>query len=126
VFETGGAGSVARTRGLLQVREPFVDMSILTKRARSSGFHKCTSEARRPAAGANNLPAVGIREQGGGAGAFARLIEEIFEEQLDDWYRIAPAWPTERGLAEFHRWFECSFHSMIIELGEEPIEHEEA
>jgi hypothetical protein len=54
------------------------------------------------------------------------VSEEIFEEQLDGWYRVASAWPIERGLAEFRRWFECSFHSMIIDLCEEPIEHEEA
>ena len=54
------------------------------------------------------------------------VSEEIFDEQLNGWYRVASAWPTERGLAEFRRWFECSFHSMIIDLCEEPIEHEEA
>ena len=55
-----------------------------------------------------------------------KVSEDIFEEQLDGWYRVPSAWPTERGLAELRRWFECSFHSMIIDLCDEPIEHEEA
>jgi hypothetical protein len=49
------------------------------------------------------------------------VSEEIFEEQLNGWYRVTSAWLTERGLAEFRRWFEWSFHSMIIDLCEEPM-----
>jgi hypothetical protein len=44
---------------------------------------------------------------------------------LDGWYRVPSAWPTERDLIAFQIWFEWSLHSMIIDLGDDPIEHEE-
>jgi hypothetical protein len=53
------------------------------------------------------------------------ISSDIFEEQLNGWYRVPSAWPTERDLSVFQRWFECSFHSMIIDLCDEPMEHEE-
>ena len=34
------------------------------------------------------------------------------------------AWPEERGLSTFQRWFEFTFHSMVIDLGDDPIRHE--
>ena len=49
------------------------------------------------------------------------VCTEIFEEQLDGWYRVPSAWPAERDLHAF----EWSLHSMIIDLGDDPIEHEE-
>jgi hypothetical protein len=53
------------------------------------------------------------------------IVSVIFEEQLNDWYREPSAWPTERDLRAFRRWFECSFHSMIVDLCDDPLEHEE-
>ena len=49
----------------------------------------------------------------------------IFEEQLDGWYRVPSVWPSKRDLDAFLRWFDCSFHSMIVDLCDEPMEHEE-
>jgi hypothetical protein len=40
-------------------------------------------------------------------------------------YRVPSAWPEERGLSTFQRWFEYSFHSTIIDLGDDPIQHEQ-
>ena len=51
-------------------------------------------------------------------------IDIIFEEQLDSWYRVPAAWPKERDLRTFLRWFECSFHSMIFDLGTDRMRHE--
>jgi len=53
------------------------------------------------------------------------VCTEIFEEQLNGWYRAPSAWPTERDLNAFVRWFEWCFHSMVVDLGDDPIEHEE-
>ena len=53
------------------------------------------------------------------------VCTEIFEEHLDGWYRVPSAWPAERDLHAFLIWFEWSLHSMIIDLGDIPIEHEE-
>jgi hypothetical protein len=49
----------------------------------------------------------------------------IFEEHLDGWYRVPTVWPTKRDLATLQRWFEFSFHSMIVDLCDDVLEHEE-
>ena len=49
----------------------------------------------------------------------------IFEEHLDGWYPVPAVWPTKRDLATFQRWFEFSFHSMIVDLCDDVLEHEE-
>jgi hypothetical protein len=49
----------------------------------------------------------------------------IFEEQLNGWYRVPSIWPQQRDLNTFSRWFEWSLHSMIIDLCQYPIVHEE-
>jgi len=55
----------------------------------------------------------------------ARGRTESLEEQLDGWYRVPSAWPAERDLPAFLIWFEWSLHSMIIDLGDDPIEHQD-
>ena len=53
------------------------------------------------------------------------VIGDIFEEQLNGWYRMPSVWPTERDLSTFRCWFECSFHSMIVDLCDDPLEYED-
>jgi hypothetical protein len=50
---------------------------------------------------------------------------EIFEEHLDGWYRVPEVWPSKRDLPTFQRWFVFSFHSMIVDLCDDDLEHEE-
>ena len=60
--------------------------------------------------------------------AFTHLEEvcaEIFEKQLDGWYRVASSWPVNRTFDIFKRWFEYRFHSMLVDLCEDPLEHDE-
>lgn len=47
-----------------------------------------------------------------------------FRGTLNGWYRVPSMRPAQRGLNAFLRWFECSVHSMIIDLCDEPMEHE--
>jgi hypothetical protein len=54
-----------------------------------------------------------------------KVSGQIFKEQLNGWYRVPSVWPTERGLEELQRWFECGFHSIIIDLCDDPLEFEE-
>lgn len=42
--------------------------------------------------------------------------QEIFEIELDAWYRDPQTWPKNRTSAMFDEWFELEFHSMIIDL----------
>ena len=36
-------------------------------------------------------------------------ITDIFEEQLDGWYRAPEVWPAKRNLTTFQSWFEVTF-----------------
>ena len=51
---------------------------------------------------------------------------QIFEEQLDGWYRVPSSWPSRRDLDAFDRWFEWSFHSMVVDLCDDPLFQEES
>ena len=48
--------------------------------------------------------------------------KQIFEEQLEEWFRVPTAWPTDRTFKAFKRWF---VHSVLIDLCEHPIIWEE-
>ena len=43
-------------------------------------------------------------------------VNEIFEEELNGWYRDPSVWPEKRDLNAFLQWFECGFHSMVIDV----------
>jgi DNA-binding GntR family transcriptional regulator len=49
----------------------------------------------------------------------------IREEQLDGWHRIAALWLSRRERDAFDRWFEWSFHSMVVDLCDNPLRQEE-
>jgi len=48
----------------------------------------------------------------------------IFEDELDGWYRVRSAWPVDRSFDTFTSWFECGFHSVILDLCDDPLEHD--
>jgi hypothetical protein len=54
-----------------------------------------------------------------------KVCAEIFEEQLDGWYRVPSSWPVHRDFDTFQRWFEYRFHLMLVDLCEDPLEHDE-
>ncbi len=45
------------------------------------------------------------------------VFDEIFQNQLDGWYRVRETWPTNRSYEMFCRWFHYSFHSVLLDLG---------
>jgi hypothetical protein len=47
---------------------------------------------------------------------FAHVSNGIFEEELNGWYRDPSVWPEKRDLNRFLQWFECGFHSMVIDV----------
>ena len=51
--------------------------------------------------------------------------KDIFEEQLEGSYRGPEVWPAKRDLSTFQSWFVVSFHSMIVDLSDDVLEHEE-
>jgi hypothetical protein len=50
---------------------------------------------------------------------------EIFEEELDGWYRVPSAWPVDRSFDTFVTWFEYNFHSVIFDVCGDPLERDE-
>ena len=53
----------------------------------------------------------------------AEVSNEIFEEQLNGWYRVPSVWPAARDLRAFLLWFDCSFHSLVVDLCDERLRH---
>ena len=49
------------------------------------------------------------------------VCNRIFEEQLDGWRRVPWSWPNRRDLDAFDRWFEWSSHSVVVDLGGDPL-----
>ena len=47
--------------------------------------------------------------------------EVLFEEQLAGWWTDEADWPKKRDLKMFRDWFEVEFHSLVFDLGDEPI-----
>jgi hypothetical protein len=43
-------------------------------------------------------------------------FEAIFEEELNDWYRLESAWPSPRTFETFLEWFEVEVHSTVLDL----------
>ncbi len=54
-----------------------------------------------------------------------KRCKEIFEEQLDGWYRVPSAWPANRNFDAFRPWFEWRFHSVLLDLCHNEVIHEE-
>jgi hypothetical protein len=55
----------------------------------------------------------------------AEVCSEIFEEQLNGWYRVPSSWPMVRDLNAFDQWFEYRFHSMLVDTCDDPLLQEE-
>jgi len=49
----------------------------------------------------------------------AEVSSEIFKEQLNGWYRVPSVWSEDRELNAFLGWFDCSFHSMVLDVCDE-------
>ena len=55
----------------------------------------------------------------------AEVSNSIFEEQLNGWYRVPPVSPAARDLRTFPLWFDCSFHSMVVDVSDEHLRRED-
>lgn len=56
---------------------------------------------------------------------FKEACVEIFEDQLDGWYRARDRWPKDRSFGIFRLWFDYRFHSILFDLGKQPIIEED-
>ncbi len=48
--------------------------------------------------------------------------EFMFEHELDAWQEAPETWPRNRSFTILQEWFEIHIHSLVIDLGEGPIE----
>jgi len=53
-----------------------------------------------------------------------RCYEPIFIDHLNGWYRDEDTWPAKRTFKLFREWFEWTYHSMLVDLTNEVLEHE--
>lgn len=53
--------------------------------------------------------------------ALADVWREIFEQELFGWYTDESRWPKELTYTMFQEWFEVEVHSMVRELGFDPL-----
>jgi len=53
-----------------------------------------------------------------------KVFAEIFEEEIDGWHRNRTVWPANRTFDTFCKWFDCVFHSMVVDLCDKPPSHE--
>lgn len=49
----------------------------------------------------------------------------LFEEELTGWWLAKDNWPKSRSLELFNRWFDVSFHSVVVDLEDAPLLDEE-
>src|SRR5579872_1122324 len=50
---------------------------------------------------------------------------DIFNEQLDGWFRDQTTWPTPATFKVFTDWFYIESHSMVIDMAKKPLLREE-
>ena len=50
-----------------------------------------------------------------------QIAPAIFADQLDGWWRVQSDWPARRTIRKFRHWFDCRFHSVVLDLDDGPI-----
>ena len=51
---------------------------------------------------------------------------DIFGRELEGWVVDDALWLQNRDLKTINRWFDVEFHSMVLDLGEQPLQREES
>ncbi|MEO0480482.1 MAG: hypothetical protein AAF196_13450 [Planctomycetota bacterium] len=54
--------------------------------------------------------------------ALKLVYEEVFERELHAWHTDESAWPKDRSLSAFKRWFHIEMHSSIEDLLDHRLE----
>ena len=55
-----------------------------------------------------------------------KVYPEVFEMELFEWHTDKTAWPKDRSLAVFVKWFKFEIHSVVQDLCSFPLEDDEA
>jgi len=62
---------------------------------------------------------------GEASGYLRDMCEEIFEHELDSWYRDTIGWPDDLRFSNFTEWFDYTLHSVVIDLDDRRLKTEE-
>lgn len=66
-----------------------------------------------------------VDENEDGERSLRRKWEWILEEKLHSWHRDSQAWPQKRTYRLFREWFDVRLVSLVFDLADEPLFHEE-
>ena len=108
---------LARNRSAIVVRpkSPFLDW--LHAADPTSAALTLADVAREPTI--YLIPECGDAEEE--RAALQMVFPTIFEDQLNGWWRDQTTWPTPRSFGTFTSWFDCQFHSTLLDLADEPL-----
>ncbi len=112
---------VNRTAVTVVGAEPYVQWT----RSRDADFNagQLTVARTRPFGATFLLPEVDYEED------LQEWVEEnhawLFEFQLSNWTVDEAAWPTDRDLAMFKKWFTVDLHNVVVDVADDDIEGEE-
>ena len=53
-----------------------------------------------------------------------RRYDRIFREELVGWHTDQSRWPRGRTFQLFREWFDWTYHSVLLDLTDEPLEHD--
>ena len=101
-----------RTAVIVVPKQPFLDW--LRSVDETSGEITVEDLAREPTV--YLLPETGSDRQA--ERRLAEVCHEVFEEELNGWYRVPSAWPSDRGKRNFSRWFTYSTNTLLRRRGE--------
>lgn len=48
-------------------------------------------------------------------------FDQLFDNELNDWYTAEQDWPQEHNYDMFAEWFDVEVHSMVLDLEEGPV-----
>ena len=56
-----------------------------------------------------------------GSQTIEQCYEGLFESELASWHEIEKDWPSGRNYAMFQQWFKVEWHSVVLDLCDDPL-----
>jgi len=105
-----------RTVMVVRPRQPYIDWA----NSFEEGAPILTLDNARRAGMAFLIPDFEMEEE---TSAFiVASSQEIFQAELAAWMDEPERWPENRDFETFLDWFDVEIHSMVFDLGEDPLE----
>ena len=110
--------SINRVAVIVWPAEPFIEWASTT----DDGAPGAAKGLREEAEPTIYLADVDERDADGSM-AIARNWSVIFEAELNGWYRDESVWPADRTEEMFRQWFRVSWGSMLVDLSDDELDH---